>query len=183
MSSRIDVWDAGAKIRGHMVAGSGTFSGTFASDNVDALSEINIRDGAVSSHFVFGADGSRDITFNIPDLGGTYMVEMQCLLQPNLQHDSHSDQGAGTDPWSRYFYVDGVEEAGGVVSITSSVLPIPVRWVGQITGATAFRLLLPKRNYTYQVRVKRDGDWILVTRYATGWFHIHGNITVSVWKR
>lgn len=40
-------------IRGHMVAGTGTFSGKFATDNIDAARAINIANGAVSGHISY----------------------------------------------------------------------------------------------------------------------------------
>lgn len=59
--------DATAVIRGRMVAASGTFSGTFAADVIDAVDTINIRNGAVSAYYGFGfAAGSQDATFTIP---------------------------------------------------------------------------------------------------------------------
>ena len=58
--------DAYAVIRGHMVAGSGTFSGTFASDNVNAVQEINLKDGCVSSWYHFTVSDKTDFTFVVP---------------------------------------------------------------------------------------------------------------------
>jgi len=59
--------DATAVIRGRMVAASGTFSGTFSADVIDAVDTINIRNGAVSAHYGFGfAKGSQTATFTIP---------------------------------------------------------------------------------------------------------------------
>lgn len=59
--------DANAVFRGRMVAAKGTFSGTFAADNVEAVREINIRDGAVSAYYGFNfAEGSTSIQFAIP---------------------------------------------------------------------------------------------------------------------
>ncbi len=58
--------DADAIIRGRMVAASGTFSGTFSADNVEAVQEINIRNGAASSYYGFSfPGGSTDISFSI----------------------------------------------------------------------------------------------------------------------
>lgn len=59
--------DATSKIRGMMVAGKGTFSGTFSADNVNAISHINVRDGAVSAHLGFNfPSGSRTAAFAVP---------------------------------------------------------------------------------------------------------------------
>lgn len=59
--------DATAVFRGRMVGASGTFSGTFSADVIDAVDAINIRDGAVSAYYGFSfAAGSREATFTIP---------------------------------------------------------------------------------------------------------------------
>lgn len=59
--------DANAVFRGRMVAAKGTFSGTFASDNVEAVKEINIRDGAVSAYYGFNfTAGAKSVQFTIP---------------------------------------------------------------------------------------------------------------------
>lgn len=59
--------DANAVFRGRMVAATGTFSGTFASDNVEAVTEANIRNGAVSAYYGFDfAPGSTSIEFALP---------------------------------------------------------------------------------------------------------------------
>lgn len=59
--------DADAIIRGRMVGASGTFSGTFSADNVEAVQELNIRNGAASAYYGFTfAGGSQDISFSLP---------------------------------------------------------------------------------------------------------------------
>ncbi|SUE95806.1 Uncharacterised protein [Ectopseudomonas mendocina] len=59
--------DANAVFRGRMVAASGTFSGTFSSDNVEAVREVNIRDGAVSAYYGFNfTAGAKTVEFTIP---------------------------------------------------------------------------------------------------------------------
>ena len=59
--------DATSKIRGMMVAGKGTFSGTFSADNVDAISHINVRDGAISAHIGFNFPSTvRTAAFAVP---------------------------------------------------------------------------------------------------------------------
>jgi hypothetical protein len=59
--------DANAIFRGRMVGASGTFSGTFSSDNIEAVREVNIRDGAVSAYYGFNfAAESKRVDFAIP---------------------------------------------------------------------------------------------------------------------
>lgn len=59
--------DANAVFRGRMVAATGTFSGTFASDNVEAVQELNIRDGAVSGYYGFDfASLTKTVEFTLP---------------------------------------------------------------------------------------------------------------------
>jgi hypothetical protein len=59
--------DANAVIRGQMVAATGTFSGEFTADNVDAVQALNVRNGAVSAYYGFGGfGGAKDFSFSIP---------------------------------------------------------------------------------------------------------------------
>ena len=59
--------DATSVIRGRLVAATGTFSGTFSADVVDAVDTINIRDGAISAYYGFSfASGSQTASFSIP---------------------------------------------------------------------------------------------------------------------
>lgn len=59
--------DAQATIRGMMVCKEGTFSGTFAATNVDAVQGLNIRGGAVSSYYIFSTGANNfDVSFTLP---------------------------------------------------------------------------------------------------------------------
>ena len=59
--------DANAVIRGQMVAATGTFSGEFTADNVDAVQALNVRNGAVSAYYGFGGfGGAKDFSFSVP---------------------------------------------------------------------------------------------------------------------
>lgn len=42
-----------AKIRGTIGGSTGTFSGRFSADTIGAIDNINIRDGAVSTYYIF----------------------------------------------------------------------------------------------------------------------------------
>lgn len=68
--------DATAKVRGRIVAASGTFSGVFSADNVDAITELNIRNGAVSSYYTF--DEARDdiLEFTVPALKDVSLIDI-----------------------------------------------------------------------------------------------------------
>lgn len=73
--------DATAKLRGVMVAGKGTFSGSFTADSVDAIDSINIRDGAVSASYAFQnarvkGKAMLDMSFTIPAQPLAPLVEM-----------------------------------------------------------------------------------------------------------
>lgn len=59
--------DSTSKMRGIMVAGTGTFSGTFSAQNINAISHVNVRDGAVSAHIGFNfPQGSTSAAFAVP---------------------------------------------------------------------------------------------------------------------
>lgn len=57
--------DADAKIRGVLVATDGTFSGKLSANSVEAVSALNIRDGAVSAYYGFSAYGT-SMSFVVP---------------------------------------------------------------------------------------------------------------------
>lgn len=65
--SFFEVVDATAILRGHLLAASGTFSGSFAADNVEAIDSINIKGGAVGAYiyaqpsFVYKSNGSSSV--------------------------------------------------------------------------------------------------------------------------
>lgn len=62
----IEINDTDSIIRGTMAGVDGTFSGTFSSNNIDAVSSINVRDGAVSSYYHFHFDkGINDFSFTV----------------------------------------------------------------------------------------------------------------------
>lgn len=59
--------DANAIIRGRVVAAKGTFSGEFATDNIDAVGEVNIRGNAISTYYGFSfGSGAKVGGFTIP---------------------------------------------------------------------------------------------------------------------
>lgn len=63
----IEINDTNSKIRGMMAGAGGTFSGTFSSMNVDAVENVNIRDGAVNAFYGFSFPrGSGNISFTVP---------------------------------------------------------------------------------------------------------------------
>lgn len=61
-----------------MMAGvGGTFSGTFSSMNVDAVENVNIRDGAVNAFYGFNFPrGSGNISFTVPHQPFARVVEI-----------------------------------------------------------------------------------------------------------
>lgn len=63
--------DANAVIRGAIIGATGTFSGEVTADSVNAVREMNIRDGAVSTNLGLaypsvGLEGRRNVEFSIP---------------------------------------------------------------------------------------------------------------------
>lgn len=69
--------DATAKIRGKIVAASGTFSGVFAADNIEAVSELNIKNGAVSSYYYFETgNGWSEAEFTLPKQENVSVVDI-----------------------------------------------------------------------------------------------------------
>lgn len=63
----IEINDTKSKIRGMMAGVDGTFSGTFAALNANAVESINIRDGAVNAFYGFNFPrGSTEVSFTVP---------------------------------------------------------------------------------------------------------------------
>lgn len=62
----LEMNDADAVFRGSVVAGEGYFSGTVSADRLDVLTNINIREGAISSYLVVGRKAERDFEIVIP---------------------------------------------------------------------------------------------------------------------
>lgn len=82
--------DASAIIRGRIVAAKGTFSGTFASDNVEAVREVNIRNGAVSAYYGFDfAAGAMDAEFAIPAQKDSNLVDIVCPISVRYYGNSN----------------------------------------------------------------------------------------------
>ena len=198
MSSRIDVWDAGAKIRGHMVAGTGSFSGTFASDNVDALSEINIRGGAVSSHLIFTPPvGSRDFTFTVPSFDSEYLVEIHTQLRPWFVGDDLKVTSVDSFSRTTELYFDGAlharevaysnqywyENSAGWIYQVENTIPMQFRFFTTQTAQRQYRINLPAGSAKYIGTRKVDGDTLQDPKYGTSGVEFFTPITVSVWKR
>lgn len=73
----IEINDTDSIIRGTMAGVNGTFSGTFDSNNIDAISSINVRDGAVSSYYHFHfAKNSSDVSFTVLKQPFTSIVDI-----------------------------------------------------------------------------------------------------------
>lgn len=88
--------DADAIIRGRMVAASGTFSGTFSADNVEAVQEINIRNGAASAYYGFSfPGGSTDISFSIDPQPHTNIADLVVPCSIIFYGRSYKDRDCG----------------------------------------------------------------------------------------
>lgn len=73
--------DSSSKLRGILVAGEGTFSGNFSAQNINAISHINIRDGAVSAHLGFSFPSSaRSIAFAVPGVPEASVADISVPL-------------------------------------------------------------------------------------------------------
>lgn len=73
----VEINDTNSIIRGTMAGVNGTFSGTFSSNNIDAISNINVRDGAVSAYYHFHFDKSiSDFSFTVLNQPFTSIVDI-----------------------------------------------------------------------------------------------------------
>lgn len=73
----IEINDTDSIIRGTMAGVNGTFSGTFSSNNIDAVSNVNVRDGAVSAYYHFHFAKNRgDVSFTVLKQPFTSIVDI-----------------------------------------------------------------------------------------------------------
>lgn len=83
--------DATANIRGKIVAASGTFSGVFSADNVEAISELNIKNGAVSAYYYFDTGaGYSEAEFTLPKQQNVSVVDIVAPMRFNVSAESGS---------------------------------------------------------------------------------------------
>lgn len=76
--------DATANIRGKIVAASGTFSGIFSADNVEAISELNIKNGAVSTYYYFDTGYGSEARFTLPKQQNVSVIDIVAPMQFNI---------------------------------------------------------------------------------------------------
>jgi hypothetical protein len=81
MEPKFEVNDGNAIIRGHIAAATGTFSGTFRADNVNAVSAINIRDGSVSSYYTFNPAQGKDVSFTVPAQSQNFQLRLHIPVE------------------------------------------------------------------------------------------------------
>ena len=78
----IEINDTNSNIRGMMAGARGTFSGTFSSVNVDAVQNVNIRDGAVNAFYGFNfPKGSTSISFTVPHQPFARVLEIMLPIE------------------------------------------------------------------------------------------------------
>ena len=133
-------------IRGTIGGSDGTFSGTFAAGNINAVSHINIRDGAVSSYYLFDMPNLPDgESFTIPApleqalLLITAPLSIYTALQSTLvlQRNGQTETVIVTTdlPWSddqcpyTFFYSD-IQEAGEEVTYTFTTDSLRIMFLG-----------------------------------------------------
>lgn len=80
-------------LRGRMVGMTGTFTGKFKADSVDAVSAINIRNGSVSSYIQFSRKRDPEVEDKIRELEWTipaqaYATEIDLTIPVVLDLDS-----------------------------------------------------------------------------------------------
>lgn len=91
----IEINDTNSKIRGMMAGAGGTFSGTFSSTNVNAVENINIKDGAVNAFYGFSFPrDSETISFTVPHQPFARVVE---ILIPIEVFEYGESQGSGAE--------------------------------------------------------------------------------------
>lgn len=89
----IEINDTNSEIRGMMAGAGGTFSGTFSSVNVDAVQNVNIRDGAVNAFYGFiFPRGSTYISFTVPHQPFTRVME---IMLPIAVYEYGKSNGGG----------------------------------------------------------------------------------------
>ncbi|CAM3843981.1 hypothetical protein [Parendozoicomonas haliclonae] len=209
MTSVPDGWaefnDTTTIIRGHMAAATGTFSGSFATNNANAVREINLKDGCVSSWYQFTPTNKRDFTFTIP---GSPFAMIQEIVIPITFHwvgDDTPIAYQGSDTVRKVgveLYKNGSKLFTGVTGSKFAALIKDMSGVDYISNnrtldeasfcrfvfsaapntPTTFRF----RTIGYQSRGTkkrlRDGDVVLNTVLNNDYAEISSKILVGVWK-
>lgn len=97
----IEINDTNSIIRGTMAGVDGTFSGTFSSNNIDAISNVNVRDGAVSAYYHFHFDKSiSDFSFSVLKQPFTSIVDIviPVMIEEVGEGDPNASWHGGATP-------------------------------------------------------------------------------------
>ena len=87
--------DADAVIRGVMVAANGEFSGKFSTENVNAISSVNIRGGSVTSHIVMDLDTKlTTFTFVVPPIPQADTIEVNIPVEVSIGGTLNNIEGS-----------------------------------------------------------------------------------------
>ena len=172
--------DATSKLRGIMVAGNGTFSGTFSADNINALSHINVRDGAVSVYLGFSFPSSvRTAAFAVPAQEHTSIADISIPIAVWSEGPS-----AGT-PGTVRLYKNGSLLSSATIGLEAHVgFPQVVRFIDtNVVGTSYYQVELVNAAFRYRVRV--GGGREAMYEWRSGYLSLDliGTITVGFRKR
>lgn len=105
----IEINDTNSSIRGTMAGVDGTFSGTFSSNNIDAISSVNVRDGAVSAYYHFHfAKNSSDVSFTVLKQPFTSIVDIVIPVSIEEAGEGNPNRISGYKPATISVYKNGV---------------------------------------------------------------------------
>lgn len=154
--------DANAIIRGRLVAASGTFSGTFSADNIDAVGDVNIKGNAVSTYYGFTfAENSKSVEFVVPAQQYAKIVDIKIPMIVDAWGEGTGVAGSAT------LYKNGVAIRTDPIYVPTDATYLVNHqrdWYdcGYIPAMQVLRIIdfdvSATSNTTYKIVVK-DGGW------------------------
>lgn len=164
-----------------MVAGKGTFSGTFSANNINALSHINVRDGAVSVYLGFSFPTSvQTAAFAVPAQEHTSIADISIPL-------AVWSQGPSTEfPATVRLYKNGSLLSAATIGLKGTVgFPQVVRFIDtNVVGTSYYQVELINRTFRYTVKVRgAKNETFQSWRNGSINLSLIGTITVGFRKR
>jgi len=172
--------DSTSKLRGIMVAGTGTFSGTFSAQNIDAISHVNVRDGAVSAHIGFNfPQGSTSAAFAVP--GQLHASVADITIPISVLSDGPSEANPGFIELHKNGQL--LQRASIGVRATVGFFQVARFIDSDVSGTSYYQVVLQGSSYLYYETKGVGKDREVFTRWGSLSLGLIGAVTVGFRKR
>jgi hypothetical protein len=164
-----------------MVAGNGTFSGTFSAQNINAISHVNVRDGAVSAYIGFNfPQGSTSAAFAVPGQVDASVADITIPLSVLSYGPSTNFPGYIT------LYKNGqlLQRASIGLATTIGFFQVARFIDSDVSGTSYYQVVLQGSTFTYYITrtSSKNGD-SSVKREGSLSLGLIGAVTVGFRKR